>query len=89
MMGSYTHLWWMSKMNYPKADNRKVLRPHSDSMKLLIKRRKYNSGKRPSEHGIIENGFVTDHSGSIALNLLEPERMDEETVRSNNLQAAW
>ena len=77
MTDSYTHLWWMAKTDYPKADNRKVLRPYSDSMKALIKRRKYNSGKRPSEHGISENGFMTDNGGSIALNLLELEQMDE------------
>ena len=75
---SYTHLWWMAKTDFPKADNRKVPRPYSDSMKSLIKRRKYNAGKRPSEHGISENGFLTDHGGSIALNLFELERMDEK-----------
>lgn len=78
MTDSYTNLWWMSKTDYPKADNRKVLRPYSDSMKALIKRGKYNSGKRPSEYDISENGFLTDHGGSIALNLLELEQMDEK-----------
>lgn len=75
---SYTHLWWMAKTDFPKADNRKVLRPYSDSMKSLIKRGKYNSGKRPSEYDISESGFLTDNGGSIALNLLELERMDEK-----------
>ncbi|MEW6636283.1 MAG: site-specific DNA-methyltransferase [Actinomycetota bacterium] len=78
MTDSYTHLWWMAKTDYPKADNRKVLRPYSDSMKALIKRKKYNAGKRPSQHGISENGFMTDHGGSIALNLFELEPMDEK-----------
>jgi site-specific DNA-methyltransferase (cytosine-N4-specific) len=26
---SFTHVWWISKSDYPKADNRKVLRPYS------------------------------------------------------------
>jgi site-specific DNA-methyltransferase (cytosine-N4-specific) len=34
---SYTHVWWMAKTDYPKADNSKVLRPYSKSMKQLIK----------------------------------------------------
>ncbi|QYJ15602.1 Modification methylase PvuII [Rubrobacter xylanophilus DSM 9941] len=75
---SYTHLWWMAKTDFPKADNRKVPRPYSDSMKALLKRRKYNAGKRPSQHGISENSFLTDHGGSIALNLFELEPMDED-----------
>lgn len=75
---SYTHLWWMAKTDFPKADNSKVPRPYSDSMKSLIKRREYNAGKRPSGHGISENGFMTDHGGSIALNLFELEQMDEK-----------
>jgi hypothetical protein len=37
---SFTHLWWMSKSDYPKANNRKVLRPYSKSMKLLLKKQK-------------------------------------------------
>ena len=85
---SYTHLWWMAKTDSPKADNRNVTRPYSDSMKSLIKRGKYNAGKRPSEHGISEHGFLTDHGGSIALNLFELERMDEEAVSLNYLRAA-
>ena len=85
---SYTHLWWMAKTDFPKADNRKVTRPYSDSMKSLIKRGKYNAGKRPSEHGISENGFLTDHGGSIALNHFELEQIDEETAPLNDLRAA-
>lgn len=78
MTDSYTHLWWMAKSDFPKADNRKALRPYSDSMKALIKRRSYNAGKRPSGHGISKTGFLYDHGGSIALNLLELERIDEK-----------
>src|SRR5262249_15186534 len=54
---SYTHIWWMAKSDFPKANNRKVLRPYGSEMKALLKRRSYNSGNRPSEHRISENGF--------------------------------
>ena len=32
---SYTHVWWLAKNDYPKADNTKVLRPYSKSMEQL------------------------------------------------------
>lgn len=73
---SYTRIWWMAKTDFPKADNRKVLRPYSDSMKRLLKRQSYNEGLRPSEYNISEEGFLKDHGGSIAHNLLEVEPMD-------------
>nr|WP_228030489.1 DNA methyltransferase [Gimesia benthica] len=34
---SYTHVWWIAKDDYPKADNSKVLRAYSKSMQRLIK----------------------------------------------------
>ena len=33
---SFTHIWWMSNTDYPKADNRRILRPYSKSMKKLL-----------------------------------------------------
>ncbi len=82
---SYTHIWWMAKCDFPKADNRKVLRPYSKSMKDLLKRRKYNAGKRPSEHRIGKKSFFTDHEGSISHNLFEMEAMPENgSVRLPN-----
>jgi len=73
---SYTHVWWLAKSDYPKADNSKTLRPYSKSMKKLLKSQKYNSGKRPSEHVISEKSFIKDNGGSIAHNLLEMEAID-------------
>lgn len=78
MTDSFTHVWWMAATDYPKADNRKVLRPYSASMKSLLKSQRYNAGKRPSEWNISKTGFLTDHGGSIALNVLELEPMDEQ-----------
>ena len=76
---SFTHVWWMSKTDYPKADNRRILRPYSKSMKKLLKRGSYNAGKRPSEHVISDSSFLTEHEGSISHNVLELEKMNDES----------
>ena len=73
---SYTRLWWMAKTDRPKADNRKVLRPYSKSMKSLLKRQKFNAGLRPSGHTISESGFLQDNGGSISHNFFEIEPME-------------
>ncbi len=73
---SYTHVWWIAKSDFPKADNSKVLRPYSKRMKYLIEKREYNSGKRPSEHNISPTSFLKNNSGSIAHNLFELESID-------------
>jgi hypothetical protein len=68
---SYTHLWWMSKSERPLANNRRVLKPYSESMLALLRTKKYNSGKRPSEHHIGKSSFFTNNSGAIPSNVLE------------------
>jgi DNA modification methylase len=62
-------VWWFSKNEYPKADNRQILRPYSESMRELI-RRGYKAKKRPSGHDISET-FQRDNGGAIPPNLLE------------------
>lgn len=76
MIDSFTHVWWMSKNDYPQADNSKVLRPYSKSMNSLLKKQKYNTGKRPSEHYISEKGFLKNNKGSIMPNVIELESID-------------
>lgn len=73
---SYTHVWWFAKTDYPKADNRKVLRPYSKAMKNLLKKGSYNAGRRPSEHSIGEKSFLNDRGGAISHNLFELESID-------------
>jgi len=68
---SYTHVWWMSRSEFPKADNLNVLTPYSKQMKKLLKTRHYNAGKRPSGHVISDTGFLTDHGGAIAPNVID------------------
>lgn len=67
---AFTHVWWMSPSLRPKANNRHVLSPYSDSMKRLIDRASYNSGKRPSGHVIGESSFLKDNGGSIPSNVI-------------------
>ena len=62
-------VWWLSKTEFPKADNKKVLKPYSDSMKLLLKNG-YKAKLRPSGHDISEN-FNKNNKGAIPPNLLE------------------
>ncbi|MBU1431215.1 site-specific DNA-methyltransferase [Myxococcota bacterium] len=75
---SFTQVWWMAKSDRPKADNRRVLRPYSDSMTSLLKRGQYNSGSRPSGHDISAKGFLKNHGGSIMPNVLELTPSDDE-----------
>lgn len=62
-------VWWMSKTATPKASNRRVLRPYSESMKQLLKNG-YRAKLRPSGHQISRK-FLQDHGGSIPHNLLQ------------------
>src|SRR5688500_290316 len=62
---SFTHIWWMSKQEKPKADNRLVLKEYSQSMRDLLERGTYNAGSRPSEHQIGETSFLTNNNGAI------------------------
>lgn len=75
---SYTHVWWIAKTDYPKADNKNVLRPYSRSMHKLLSRGTYNSGSRPSEHNIGATSFLSNHGGSITPNFLELEPLDPD-----------
>lgn len=79
---SFTHVWWMSKSPWPDADNRRVLAPYSADMKKLLARKSYNSGRRPSGHVISEQGFLRDHGGAIAANVIELDPLAEKVPES-------
>lgn len=68
---SFTHVWWLAKSDYPKADNQNVLRPYSKSMEQLLRNGRYNHGARPSEHTVSETSFLKDRGGSIAQSVFE------------------
>jgi len=62
-------VWWLSKTTNPRADNRRVLRPYSNSMARLF-REGVRPALRPSRHRITAS-FERDHGGAIPPNLLE------------------
>ena len=61
-------IWWLSKTPWPRASNRRVLQPYSDSMKHLLANG-YKAMLRPSGHDISEN-FAIDNGASIPPNLI-------------------
>lgn len=62
---SHTNVWWYSKVERPKANNKNVLTPYKDGHLDLLRTKKYNHGERPSEHRIGEKSFLKDNGGAI------------------------
>jgi site-specific DNA-methyltransferase (cytosine-N4-specific) len=62
-------VWWLSLSEYPKANNRNILKPYSESMKHLLKNG-YKAKMRPSGHDISDK-FQKDNNGAIPANILE------------------
>jgi len=69
---SVNTIWWLSKSDFPKANNGNVLTEYSHRMKKLLvdKDKFYTPKKRPSGHDISDN-FCTDNGGAIPSNLLQ------------------
>jgi site-specific DNA-methyltransferase (cytosine-N4-specific) len=65
---SVNTVWWLSKTPWPRASNRRVVQPYSESMKSMMKTG-YRAKLRPSGHDIGE-GFGKDNGGSIPPNLI-------------------
>lgn len=61
-------VYWLSPSAWPKANNRRVLQPYSDSMKKLLKDG-YRAKRRPSGHDI-STKFSKDNGAAIPPNLL-------------------
>ncbi|RJQ46442.1 MAG: site-specific DNA-methyltransferase [Gammaproteobacteria bacterium] len=81
-------IWWLSKTPWPKASNKRVLAPYSDSMKALLTNG-YTPKLRPSGHDISDK-FGKDNGGSVPPNLLalantESNGAYQEYCRANNL----
>jgi DNA modification methylase len=84
---SFTHVWWLSKTEHPKASNKRVLVPYSADMRNLLRTQKYNAGKRPSGHDISPDGFLKDHGGAISpsvVSLGEDARIPEALMQMPN-----
>ena len=81
-------IWWLSKTPWPKANNRRVLAPYSDSMHHLLKHG-YKAQLRPSGHDI-STKFQKNNGGSVPPNLIalantESNSHYQEYCRANNL----
>ncbi len=79
-------VWWLSKTPYPKADNRKILKPYSQSMKQLLKNG-YKAKIRPSGHDISAK-FQQDNQGAIPPNLLEIANTESNSAYFRRCKAA-
>lgn len=73
-------VWWLSKTEFPKADNRRVLKEYSASMKSLLKNG-YKAKKRPSGHDI-STKFSKDNGGAVPPNLLGLELLEPTNLLS-------
>jgi DNA modification methylase len=81
-------VWWLSKTPFPKASNKRILAPYSDSMKSLLKNG-YTAKLRPSGHDISDK-FSKDNGGSVPPNLLaiantESTGVYQEYCRANGI----
>ncbi len=79
-------VWWLSKTERPKANNKHVLQPYSDSMKRLLKKG-YNKGARPSGH-VVSDKWSKDHGGAIPKNLLAISNTSSSDVYQRQCRAA-
>jgi site-specific DNA-methyltransferase (cytosine-N4-specific) len=61
-------VWWLSKTEWPRASNRRVLQPYSPSMETLLANG-YKAKLRPSGHDI-SNKFSINNGAAIPPNLL-------------------
>lgn len=61
-------IWWLSPTPWPKASNRRVLQPYSESMKELLEKG-YKPMLRPSGHDISDR-FGVDNGAAIPPNLI-------------------
>jgi site-specific DNA-methyltransferase (cytosine-N4-specific) len=73
-------VWWLSKSANPKADNRKVLKEYSASMKSLL-RNGYKAKKRPSGHDI-STKFSKDNGGAVPPNVIGLELFEPSNLLS-------
>lgn len=71
------HIWWLSKSSYPRANNKKILKPYEPSMQTLF-RNGYNAGLRPSGH-VISNAFNRNHGGAIRPNIIVTPNTDSNS----------
>lgn len=79
-------VWWLSPSTTPKASNRRVLKPYSESQQDLMKNG-YKAKLRPSEHQI-STKFNTDNGGAIPPNIFKDDEVSEDIGAPVNVISA-
>ncbi len=77
------YVFWLSKSEWPKANNRQVLNPYSKDMLRLLERG-YKAKTRPSGHNITTK-FNRPQAGSIPPNIIKAELPTSEIEEPDNL----
>lgn len=77
------YVWWFSKTPWPKADNKRVLRPYSKDM-LRLAERGVKAKTRPSGHNIQESWDRLTNGGSIPPNVIDDETPTDMLKMGNN-----
>lgn len=80
---SVEYVWWLSKGEWPKANNRNVLKPYSEDM-LRLARRGLRTTTRPSGHAIKASFANADAGGSIPSNVVEDDTPTDMLRFGNN-----
>ena len=70
-------IWWLSKTDRPKADNRNVLKPYSRDMEQQLERGSYNHGRRPGGAKVSEGTWNHRYKGSIPPSAREHDQPDD------------
>lgn len=80
---SVEYVWWFSKTPHPKANNTKVLKPYSEDM-IRLSKRKLRETVRPSGHVIRSSFKDIDSGGAIPSNVIEENGMAENMLKFGN-----
>ena len=80
---SVEYVWWLSKTPWPKADNKRVLRPYSKDM-YRLNRKGVTKTTRPSGHAINEGFTKIDSGGSIPPNMIDEDTPTDLLKFGNN-----
>lgn len=82
---SVEYVFWLAKTPWPKASNRRVLKPYSPDMERLAKRG-VRATIRPSGHAI-KASFSNDQAGgAIPSNVVEEPLLEADSTASNLLK---
>ena len=80
---SVEHIGWLSKTPFPKADNRKVLRPYCGDM-LRLAKKGVKATVRPSGRNITSSFDKIESGGSIPSKVLDDQVANELLIAGNN-----